>query len=34
VRSAPALLAKLAPWKDYVAGARSLADAIKQITRG
>jgi bifunctional non-homologous end joining protein LigD len=34
VRSAPALLAKLKPWKDYAAGARSLTDAIKQITRG
>ena len=34
VRSAPALLAKLKPWKDYAAGARSLADAIKKITRG
>jgi bifunctional non-homologous end joining protein LigD len=34
VRSAPALLAKAKPWKDYTAGARSLADAIKHITRG
>jgi bifunctional non-homologous end joining protein LigD len=33
VRTAPALLSKLAPWKDYAAGARSLADAIKRITR-
>jgi bifunctional non-homologous end joining protein LigD len=33
VRSAPALLAKSKPWKDYTAGARSLADAIKRITR-
>jgi bifunctional non-homologous end joining protein LigD len=33
VRTAPALLLKLTPWKDYAAGARSLADAIKQITR-
>jgi bifunctional non-homologous end joining protein LigD len=33
VRTAPALLAKLKPWKDYAAGARSLADAIKHITR-
>jgi len=33
VRSAPALLGKNKPWKDYSAGARSLADAIKQITR-
>jgi bifunctional non-homologous end joining protein LigD len=34
VRTAPALLAKLTAWKDYAAGARSLADAIKRITRG
>jgi bifunctional non-homologous end joining protein LigD len=33
VRSAPALLGKNKPWKDYTAGARSLADAIKHITR-
>jgi bifunctional non-homologous end joining protein LigD len=33
VRSAPALLAKSRPWKDYAAGARPLADAIKHITR-
>ena len=33
VRTAPALLAKSKPWKDYAAGARSLADAIKRITR-
>jgi bifunctional non-homologous end joining protein LigD len=33
VRSAPALLAKAKPWKEYDAGARSLADAIKHITR-
>jgi bifunctional non-homologous end joining protein LigD len=33
VRSAPALLAKSKPWKDYAAGARSLTDAIKHITR-
>ena len=33
VRSAPALLGKNKPWKDYAAGARSLADAIKRITR-
>jgi bifunctional non-homologous end joining protein LigD len=33
VRSAPALLGKAKPWKDYAAGARSLADAIKHITR-
>jgi bifunctional non-homologous end joining protein LigD len=34
VRTAPPLLAKTKPWKDYAAGARPLADAIKQITRG
>jgi bifunctional non-homologous end joining protein LigD len=34
VRTAPALLAKSKAWKDYAAGARSLADAIKHITRG
>jgi bifunctional non-homologous end joining protein LigD len=33
VHSAPALLRKNKPWKDYAAGARSLADAIKRITR-
>ena len=33
VRTAPALLAKVKPWKDYAAGARSLNDAIKHITR-
>jgi bifunctional non-homologous end joining protein LigD len=33
VRTAPALLAKAKPWKDYAAGARSLTDAIKRITR-
>jgi bifunctional non-homologous end joining protein LigD len=33
VRSAPALLGKSKAWKDYDAGARSLADAIKHITR-
>ena len=33
VRTAPALLAKGKPWKEYAAGARSLADAIKRITR-
>jgi bifunctional non-homologous end joining protein LigD len=33
VRSAPALFGKSKPWKDYTAGARSLADAIKRITR-
>jgi len=34
VRTAPALLAKIKPWKEYAAGGRSLADAIKRITRG
>jgi bifunctional non-homologous end joining protein LigD len=34
VRTAPQLLSKLKPWKDYADGARSLADAIKQATRG
>ena len=34
VRTAPALLTKLKPWKDYASGARSLNDAIKHITRG
>ena len=33
VRTAPALLAKNKPWKDYAAGARSLTDAIRHITR-
>jgi bifunctional non-homologous end joining protein LigD len=33
VRTAAALLAKTKPWKDYAAGERSLADAIKQITK-
>jgi len=33
VRSAAALLAKAKPWKDYAAGARSLTDAIQQITK-
>jgi bifunctional non-homologous end joining protein LigD len=33
VRTAPQLLGKTKPWKDYVGGARSLADAIKLITR-
>ena len=33
VRTAPALLTKLKPWKDYASGARSLNDAIKHITR-
>jgi bifunctional non-homologous end joining protein LigD len=34
VRTAPQLLGKLKPWKDYANGARSLADAIKRATRG
>jgi bifunctional non-homologous end joining protein LigD len=33
VRTAPQILGKTKPWKDYVGGARSLADAIKLITR-
>jgi bifunctional non-homologous end joining protein LigD len=33
VRTAPQLLVKTKPWKDYTEGARSLADAIKQATR-
>jgi bifunctional non-homologous end joining protein LigD len=33
VRTAPELLGKTKPWKDYAAGARPLTDAIKQITR-
>ena len=33
VRTAAQLLAKARPWKDYAAGARSLADAIAQITK-
>jgi bifunctional non-homologous end joining protein LigD len=33
VRTAPLLLGKTKPWKDYAGGARSLADAIKQATR-
>jgi len=33
VRTAPQFLGKAKPWKDYVASARSLADAIKQATR-
>jgi bifunctional non-homologous end joining protein LigD len=32
VRTAPQLLGKTKPWKDYAGGARSLADAIKQAT--
>ena len=34
VRSAPQLLGKAKPWTGYAAGTRSLADAIKQATRG
>ena len=34
VRTAPTLLAKIKPWKEYAAAGRSLADAIKHITRG
>jgi len=33
VRTAPALLAKEKPWKDYEQGARSLSDAIARITK-
>jgi bifunctional non-homologous end joining protein LigD len=33
VRTAPQLLGKLKPWKDYANGVRSLADAIKRATR-
>jgi bifunctional non-homologous end joining protein LigD len=33
VRTAPSLLGKSKAWKDYAAGARSLTDAIKHITR-
>jgi bifunctional non-homologous end joining protein LigD len=33
VRTAPRLLARTKPWKNYAQGARSLADAIKRITR-
>jgi len=34
IRTAPQRLGKLKPWKDYIAGARSLTDAIKRATRG
>jgi len=34
VRTAPRLLHKLKPWKNYTDGARPLADAIKRATRG
>ncbi|HEY0746879.1 MAG TPA: DNA ligase D, partial [Steroidobacteraceae bacterium] len=33
LRTAPKLLSKLKPWRNYGAGARPLADAIKRITR-
>jgi bifunctional non-homologous end joining protein LigD len=33
VRTAPRLLARTKPWKDYAQGARPLADAIRRITR-
>jgi len=33
VRTAPRLLDKTNPWKDYAGGARSLADAIQHATR-
>jgi bifunctional non-homologous end joining protein LigD len=33
VRTAAKLLAKAEPWKDYAASGRSLADAIKRITK-
>jgi bifunctional non-homologous end joining protein LigD len=33
VRSAPAVLRKLKPWSGYADAARSLADAIRSITR-
>jgi bifunctional non-homologous end joining protein LigD len=33
VRTAPQLLGKTKPWKDYDGGARSLADAISQATQ-
>jgi bifunctional non-homologous end joining protein LigD len=34
VRTAPQLLRRTSAWKDYAGGSRSLADAIKRITRG
>jgi len=34
VRTVPTLLAKNKPWKEYASAGRSLADAIKHITRG
>ena len=33
VRTAPQLMSKLKPWKNYADGARPLADAIKRATR-
>jgi bifunctional non-homologous end joining protein LigD len=33
VRNAPALLRKLKPWSGYADAARSLADAIRAVTR-
>jgi bifunctional non-homologous end joining protein LigD len=33
LRTAPRLLARTKPWKNYAQGVRSLADAIKRITR-
>jgi bifunctional non-homologous end joining protein LigD len=33
LRTAPALLGKTKPWEDYAPAARSLAQAIKSITR-
>jgi bifunctional non-homologous end joining protein LigD len=33
VRTAPALLAKSKPWRDYAKSAASLKDAIKRITK-
>jgi bifunctional non-homologous end joining protein LigD len=34
LRTAPQRLGKTKPWKDYVAGARALTDAIRRATRG
>jgi len=34
VRTAPQMLSKFKPWKNYADGARPLADAIKRATRG
>jgi bifunctional non-homologous end joining protein LigD len=33
VRTAPGILTKNKPWEDYAAGARSLAEAIQQVTK-